>query len=65
MNNIEFFYCYNKRLSDHIGKSGIKFVTVAINPNDGRTYSQYIITPELKKVIDDYKAIRQREREAV
>lgn len=60
--NIEFFFCYTKRLSDYIWKkAGIKAVTVAINPRTGKKFSLYIKDEKLKKLIDEYEKVENKD----
>lgn len=54
--NEDLFYCYSKRLSDHIyHQSGIVPLTIAINPKSKNTFSLYAKSEELQKCLDSYK----------
>lgn len=52
---IDFFYCYNKRLSDFLTTEGIKYITVAKDIKKNRMFSLYIINKELQTALDKYK----------
>ncbi|WP_427124719.1 hypothetical protein ACQCPP_12400 [Priestia megaterium] len=51
----DFFYCYNKKLSDKIQEAGIPAITIAQNIKTGKLFSLYQKSPELQKIIDSYK----------
>lgn len=52
----DFFFCYNKNLSDYLSNKGIKYITLAINPNNGNSYSLFYKTPKLQQTIQEYKS---------
>lgn len=51
----DFFYCYNKKLSDKIKESGISAITIAQNIKTGKVFSLYLKSSDLQDVIDSYK----------
>lgn len=51
----KYFFCYSKRVSDHLKEKRISFITVAIDPNTHKMYSLYEITPKLQAALDEYK----------
>ncbi|WP_226035642.1 hypothetical protein [Aquibacillus saliphilus] len=55
--NSDLFYCYNKRLSDHLFECGLTPLTIAINPKSKNIFSLYQKTNELQQAIDKYKRI--------
>lgn len=50
-----FFFCYNKKLSDFLSGRGIQFITVAQEPKSKKLFSLYQIDEQLQQAIDDYK----------
>jgi hypothetical protein len=55
MNNEQYFFCYNKRVSDYLIENGLNYITVAIDPRTKKMYSLYRQTDELKKLLTEYK----------
>ena len=55
MNKSDFFFCYNKKLSDFITTKGIQFICVAKEPKSGKLFSLYFIDSQLQQAIDEYK----------
>lgn len=53
-NDISFFYCYNKNVSDHLRSEGIDFITVAQDLKTKKVFSLYIINDEFQKALDKY-----------
>ncbi|MBY0094920.1 hypothetical protein H7S74_30325 [Priestia aryabhattai] len=51
----DFFYCYNKKLSDKIQEAGISAITIAQNIKTGKVFSLYPKSSQLQKIIDSYK----------
>ncbi|MEH6965319.1 hypothetical protein V7195_25860 [Priestia megaterium] len=51
----DFFYCYNKKLSDKIQEAGIPVITIAQNIKTGKLFSLYLKSSELQDAIDSYK----------
>ena len=55
--NIEFFFCYTKKMSDYFyDKAKIKPITTALNPNSKKMFSLFIKTEQLKQLIKEYEA---------
>ncbi len=59
-NNINFFYCYSKNLSDYLTSQNIKRVTIAKEPKTNKLFSLYIINDDLQQAIDKYKTITNK-----
>jgi len=53
--NKDFFFCYNKKLSDFLTENGIKYITIAIEPKSKRQFSLYFINEQLQQLIKEYK----------
>jgi hypothetical protein len=51
----QYFFCYNKRVSDYLTSKGIKFITVAIDPKTKKMYSLYKQTDTLDSLLKEYK----------
>ncbi|MEC1697752.1 hypothetical protein [Schinkia azotoformans] len=55
--NIEFFYCYTKRMREYFyEKAQIRPITTALNTNSNKMFSLYIKTEQLKNLIEEYEA---------
>lgn len=50
----DFFYCYNKKVSDFLESKGLHKITVGINPNNKKPYSMYHKTELLQKALKEY-----------
>lgn len=50
-----YFFCYNKKLSDFLTTKGIQFITVAKEPKSGKLFSLYFIDTKLQQAIEEYK----------
>lgn len=50
----KYFFCYSLKLFDHIKKSGIPYVTKAINPKNNYTFVLYEKTERLGQVLKQY-----------
>ncbi|MGG3845576.1 hypothetical protein [Aeribacillus composti] len=55
MNNRNYFFCYNKNVSDFLKSKGIEFITVAIHPKTKKMFSLYKIDDILQKALNEYK----------
>jgi hypothetical protein len=55
---LEFFYCYSRNVSSFLTSKGIKYITVAIEPNSKRYYSMYLQTNELTEALNEYKQLK-------
>lgn len=53
--NKNYFFCYNRQLSNFFKSKNISLITVAIDPNTRKWFSLYEITPALQTAIDEYK----------
>lgn len=57
-NQSNYFFCYSHTLHKYIhNKYKIKFICTALSENDKRKFWLYELTPELKKVLSEYKNI--------
>lgn len=61
MNNRNYFFCYNKKVSDFLKSKGIEYITVAIEPKSQRFFSLYYIDDKLKKSLQEYKEYKQQQ----
>jgi len=52
----QYFFCYNKKVSDFLSSKGIKLITVAKDIKTGKIFSMYEITEEFQDALDEYKA---------
>ena len=59
MNNRNYFFCYNKKVSDFLKSKGIEYITVAIEPKSKRFFSLYYIDDKLKKSLQEYKEYKE------
>ncbi|MED4374314.1 hypothetical protein P9274_01020 [Schinkia azotoformans] len=50
-----YFFCYNKRLSDFLSSKNINYICVAKEPKTGKLFSLYCIDSTLQQAIDEYK----------
>lgn len=55
MQKDQYFYCYNKRVSDYLNENGETFINVAIEPKSKKMYSLYKQTEQLSKLLKEYK----------
>lgn len=53
MNN--YFFCYNKKVSDHLASMGQKYITVAQDLKTQKVFSLYHINEEFQKALESYK----------
>lgn len=60
-----FFFCYNKKLSDHIQSQGIDAITVARSADNDKTFTMFQKTKQLQIAIDDYKLNKPEQLESV
>ena len=50
-----YFFCYNKRVSDYLQQNGLHYITVARDPKTNKLFSLYKQTPELSRLLTQYK----------
>lgn len=55
MQQDQYFFCYNKVVSDYLNTKGQKYITVAIDPKTKKMYSLYKQTETLDKLLKEYK----------
>ena len=53
----EYFFCYNKRVSDYLNKKGVKYITVALDPKTNKMFSLYKADEKFQEAFDEYKMI--------
>lgn len=58
MNKSDFFFVYNKRVSDFLKTKGIDFICVAIEPKSQKMFSLYHINDELQQALSEYKQLK-------
>lgn len=54
-NDIKFFFCYSKRVSEFLSSKGIPHVTVAIEPGTRRHFTLYVQNDLLSTTLNEYK----------
>jgi len=54
VDNVKFFYCYNKKLSQYLNLKGFRYITKARSIRNLKVFYLYILTDELKKTVDEY-----------
>lgn len=54
-NNIQFFYCYDRRLQRYLAQKGIKYETHALSIREHFDFYQYLKTKELEIALDSWK----------
>lgn len=55
MNKSQFFYCYNRKVSEFLKSKGISYIHVAMEPKSRKLYSLYYINNELQSALNEYK----------
>lgn len=55
MEKDQYFFCYNKHISDYLTERGIKYITVAKEIKNNRLFSLYKQTKELSRALEEYK----------
>ena len=56
--DINFFFCYSNKVATFLNSMNIRYITVAIEPITGRTFTLYLQTEELTQALKDYKKSR-------
>ncbi|ADU30339.1 hypothetical protein [Evansella cellulosilytica] len=59
MNKNDFLFCYDKRLADFIRLHNIEPITIAKNPKTEATFSMFVQSECLSKIIQQFKAHKQ------
>jgi hypothetical protein len=57
MKNSNFFFCYNKTVSDFLKAKGVKHVCVAQDVKTSKIFSLFEITNEFQAALAEYKAL--------
>ncbi|WP_025912022.1 hypothetical protein [Priestia flexa] len=52
IDDLKFFYCYDKGLMEELKRKGHRYITKAIHPVSRNLFAVYIFTDELRKQID-------------
>ncbi|QNG59433.1 hypothetical protein H4O14_16775 [Bacillus sp. PAMC26568] len=55
MTKSDFFFVYNKKVSDFLKSKGIQYICVAIEPKSGKLFSLYFINDQLQAALAEYK----------
>lgn len=55
MEKDQYFFCYNKQVSDFLSEKGMKYITVAIDPKTRKMYSLYKQSDLLNQLLTEYK----------
>ncbi|MBY0221961.1 hypothetical protein ABZ756_03125 [Mammaliicoccus sciuri] len=50
----DFFFCYTRILSEYLKENGIFYLLKAKSIRDGNTFTLYLKTDELQKVLKEY-----------
>lgn len=53
---MDYFFCYNKHISDYLFTKNVKYITVAMDVKTQRIFSLYQITPEFQKALAEFKS---------
>lgn len=51
-----YFFCYNKNVSDYLKSKEIYHITVAQDPKTKKIFSLFEITPKFKEALAEYKS---------
>lgn len=60
MTKSNFFFCYNKRVSDFMYSKGIHYITVAMDIKSQKVFSLFEITPEFQQAMNEYKQTQSK-----
>ncbi len=55
MANKDYFFCYNKKVSDWMKTKNIRHITVAQDPKTKKIFSLFEINESFKKALEEYK----------
>ena len=58
MNKKDYFFCYNKRVSDYLTSKGIQYITIANEMRSNRIFSLYEVNEQLQTALQEYKSIK-------
>lgn len=61
MNNKDYFFCYNVRLSKFLQLKGINYITKAKHCKTDQVFSLFLINDELNNAIQQYKEVFKHE----
>lgn len=53
----DFFFCYNKKVSDFLKENNIPLITIAQDLKTKKVFSLYLISPELQSALNKYKEL--------
>lgn len=56
INNADYFFCYNPKLSAYLYLQGLSYITKAIHPKTQQLFSLYQHSEELTTAIKKYKS---------
>lgn len=59
MSKKDFFFVYNKNVSDFLRVKGFEVITIAQDLKTKKVFSLYQITPELQQALEEYKALKK------
>ncbi|MGE7217150.1 hypothetical protein ACQKJC_11670 [Priestia koreensis] len=54
-----FFFCYNKRVSDYLSYKGVRYITVAQDLKTQKVFSLYLINDEFQEAMNEYKQLNK------
>ncbi|MCM3719172.1 DUF5659 domain-containing protein [Fictibacillus phosphorivorans] len=55
----DFFFVYNKKVSDFLKERGHEVITIAQDLKSKKVFSLFQITPELQQALTEYKALKK------
>ncbi|MEM5009278.1 hypothetical protein WKH57_01025 [Niallia taxi] len=53
--NEDYFFCYNKKVSEFLQSKGFKYITVSLDLKKRKVFSLYKINLELDMALKEYK----------
>jgi len=55
-----YFFCYNKKVSDFLYTKNIRHITVAMDIKTNKIFSLFEITPEFQNAMTEYKKLNRK-----
>lgn len=55
MDNKQFFFCYNKDLAKHLTNNNFRYITIAKEPKNLKTFTLFYRSEELENELTNYK----------
>lgn len=54
-NKSNYFFCYNKTVSDFMYSKGVHYITVAMDVRSQKIFSLFEVTPEFQSAMEEYR----------